>query len=167
MKFHADSIYYLRGTTFNNTLAFPTRANYKFFVSKLRAISTISNLLCYCLAPDHFQLMIHMSGNSIGLRRTYNNQMQVLSRAIGTLLSSYARAYNKQKGRRGSLFQPKTKADLLAANALDYFNHIHQTPKRLGLEFTAGEWEFSSFGEYQGESRGVCNTALARKLLRL
>ncbi len=167
MHFKPGHTYYLRSSTFSNTVAFPTRANYRFFIAKLRTIGAFADLLCYCLAPDHFQLLIHVSEHSFGLRRTSNDQMQVLSRAIGTLLSSYARAYNKQMGRRGSLFQPKTKSSLLNESAAEFFHHIHQSPVRLGLAFESAEWEFSSFNEYQNQTRGVCNTVLGRRLLGL
>src|SRR5688572_22260357 len=117
MNFKPGAIYHLYNRTFNHTLAFPTRANYQFFTDKILDLRRLCDILSYCVMPDHFEIMIHIPQQSPGLCMTPNGQMQILSRQIGNLLSSYARAYNKQQGRRGSLFQPKTKSRILASDA--------------------------------------------------
>jgi hypothetical protein len=117
--------------------------------------------------PDHFEIMLYMPPDSPGLRNTPKGQMQFFSRQIGTLLSSYARAFNKQQGRRGSLFQPKTKARILHRNIKDYFEGIHKKPVNAGLVFDARQWEFSSQAEYANNAPGICHKALAREKLGL
>ena len=167
MNFQPERLYHLYNRTFNQTLAFPTRQNYLFFTKKLSRLQELCDILCYCLLPDHFEIMIHVPAGSPGLRRTTNGQMQVLSRRIGNLLSSYVRAYNKQQHRSGSLFQPKTKAKELAQNAIVCFKGIHDKPVRAGLVFDVLDWEFSSASEYKLNRRGLCNTPCAIKKLNL
>jgi putative transposase len=95
---------------------------------------------------------------------TRNGQMQIFSRQIGTLLSSYAQAYNKQQGRRGSLFQPKTKSTRLTSDAPECMKVIHARPVNIGLTFRPSDWEFSSLRDYLDMRRPTCNVALARAL---
>jgi putative transposase len=164
MNFKPGHIYHLYNRTFNKTLAFPTRANYLFFTDKLASLRPLADILCYCLMPDHFEIMLYIPEGSIGLRRTSNNQMQLLSQRIGKALSSYSRAYNRQKRRSGSLFQPKTKSRVLFAGAAECMNLIHTKPVTLGLTFRASEWEFSSMREYVGRRSPICSIQLAKKL---
>ena len=86
-------------------------------------------------------------------------EMQVLSRAIGTVLSSYTQALNKQQGRRGSLFAHKTKANILNDAKDDYalncFMYVHQNPILAKLVDKIENWEFSSFPDYIGKRNGT------------
>ena len=165
MIFKAGYIYHLYGRTFNHTLAFPTRANYLFFINKLKSLTSYADVLCFCLMPDNFHLVVYMPENARGLCRTSNNQMQVFSRVVGKMLGSYARAYNKQEHRRGSLFQPKTKLSVVNANEKEFLDFIHRNPVKAGLVFNMGDWEFSSYREYYHHTPGICNTELGRRLL--
>ena len=86
-------------------------------------------------------------------------EMQVLSRAIGTVLSPYTQALNKQQGRRGSLFAHKTKAKILNDAKDDYalncFMYVHQNPILAKLVDKIENWEFSSFPDYIGKRNGT------------
>lgn len=86
--------------------------------------------------------------------------MQPLTRSIAILVSSYAKAINKQQRRTGSLFQQKTKAKLLTESKnTDYpficFHYIHQNPLKAGLVKQLEDWEFSSFRDYAGLRNGA------------
>jgi putative transposase len=164
MHFKAGTIYHLYNRTFNKTLAFPTRANYLFFTDKLASLRPLADILCYCLMPDHFEIMLYIPEGSVGLHMTNNGQMQVLSQKIGKALSSYSRAFNRQKRRSGSLFQPKTKSRMLDSEAKECMERIHSKPVINGLTFDAGNWEFCSIRDYAGVRHPICNVQLARAL---
>ena len=110
---------------------------------------------------------------------------QKLSRSIGTLLSSYTRAINKQENRKGSLFRAKTKAksgiidgfitiegkhkDLFFKTDKDYAatcsHYIHQNPVKANLCKQAENWRYSSAIDYAGLRNGtLCNKELAQRL---
>ncbi|MFZ2905908.1 MAG: hypothetical protein WAZ98_06875 [Cyclobacteriaceae bacterium] len=92
--------------------------------------------------------------------------MQVLSRKIGTILSSYTQAFNKQEKRTGSLFQPKTKAKLLSGEySFICFHYIHQNPIKAGLCKTIEAWKYSSFQEYAFALEETCNKKIAYEFL--
>ena len=108
-----------------------------------------------------------------------NNISYVLNDSIGNILSSYARAIQKQENRTGSLFQHRTKACCLtrmngispawfetAFGAIinvsipekEYpqvcFNYIHGNPVKDGLVKLPEEWEFCSARDYAGVRNG-------------
>ena len=119
--------------------------------------------------PTHFHLLINISELSQGLRPIHPNNpnsTQVLTRAIGTILSSYTQAINKQEKRKGSLFQPKTKAiELHDDHGFSCFHYIHQNPLRGKLVPRLENWPHSSFNEYFQNFPGLCDKDTASDLL--
>lgn len=75
------------------------------------------------------------------------------------MLSSYAKAINKQENRSGSLFKPKTKAKSLSEGDRNYaetcFHYIHQNPPKAKLVENIEDWKFSSYRDYAGLRNGT------------
>lgn len=129
----------------------------------------LCDILAYCLMPNHFHLLIYIPLNSPGLNLIPNQNQQVLVRKLGTILSSYSQAINKQEGKSGSLFQQKTKSKILDSDnySTTCFHYIHQNPLRANLVMKMEDWPYSSFQDYlEGEST-ICNIAIARELLQI
>ena len=169
MNFESGSIYHVYNRGNNKQVIFFTRANYLFFLNKVRnEISPIADIISYCLMPNHYHLMIQAKELS-------DDAKHPLSRKLGTLQSSYTRAINIQENRTGSLFQQKTKAieiySLYDSNDKnDYlttcFHYIHQNPLKAGLVMRMEDWEYSSFRDYAGFRKGtLINMQLARETL--
>ena len=106
--------------------------------------------------------------------------MQILARKLGTLLSSYTQAINKELHRTGSLFQQKTKAkDLGQSKFTPYprykrsyaetcFSYIHLNPVKARLVRKPEDWEFSSFRDLAGLRNGtLCNKRLVFEILNI
>ena len=119
MKFFPENIYHIYNRGNNKQQIFFIEENYSFFLQKIKKeIIPICDILAYCLMPNHFHMMVYLpspptrqtaqSGQTGRWEKKAN--MHPLSRKIGTLLSSYTQAINKQENRTGSLFQQKTKA---------------------------------------------------------
>ena len=142
-------------------LFFYNRENYIFFLGKIREhILPYADVLSYCLMPNHFHIILTVKPDGEKFFKTKQvEEMQLLSRAIGTVLSSYTQALNKQFGRRGSLFAHKTKSKILndATNdyALNCFMYVHQNPIFAKLVDKIEDWEFSSFQDYIGFRKGT------------
>jgi putative transposase len=107
------------------------------------------------MMPDHFHLLIYIPElhDSAPLIDTGKSRSDILRRKIGTILSSYTQAINKQELRTGSLFQPKTKAKKIDNDnhLLCAFHYIHQNPLRAGLVKHIQDWKYSSFSEFYRE----------------
>ena len=120
--YHDTVIYHVYNQSNNYEVLFRSERNYLYFTEKIgRHVGPYADVLCYCLMPDHFHLLLKpnqlgcMPGRSRRYPRSTEDQQlpayqQNLSSGIKTLLSSYTLAINKAHGRRGSLFKSKTKA---------------------------------------------------------
>jgi len=170
MKFYQENIYHVYNRGNNSQTIFFEEDNYFYFLNKMRRhLLPHSDILAWCLMPNHFHWMIHIRGNSESGLSTQ------LNRNIGILLRSYTRAINNKYGKTGSLFQPKTKAKNLNPSETDNnyypltcFLYIHQNPLRAGLVTQIGDWKFSSFKDYAKIRSGtLCNRELTRHLLNL
>ena len=111
MKFEAHEFYHVYNRGNNKQLIFFNNDNYLFFLKKIEAqLKPVSEIIAYCLMPNHFHILIQANGKSLKERNTFGGKpMQELAYRVGILLSSYSQAINKQNKTTGSLFQQKTK----------------------------------------------------------
>ena len=164
MKFEENHIYHVYNRGNNSATIFFTDENYLFFLRKLKKELLLHcKVLAYCLMPNHFHLMIWVGEienqsqtrtrpTALSGRTGSGSGSDVLSRKIGTVLSSYTQAINKQRGRTGSLFQQKTKAKCITQSGENYpkvcFHYLHQNPLKAKLVLKMEDWEYSSFKDY-------------------
>jgi REP element-mobilizing transposase RayT len=163
-------VYHVFNRGNNKQLIFFGPENYLYFLTKLdRYVAPCCDLLAWCLMPNHFHLLIHANINSTIVIKDWSFERQQFSQGIKQLLSSYTKAINKQEKRTGSLFQQKTKAVCTDRkdHALTAFHYIHQNPLRAGRVKKMEEWPHSSYLEYLGSRKSICNKALATELLAL
>jgi len=124
MIFEKGFLYHIYNQGNNRQKIFYNRKNYLFFLKKLNEyILPFSEVLAWCLMPNHFHLMVlikevesqgftlsetltNATSNPSSTKRTFNN-------SIGILLRTYTRAINKQEGATGSLFRKETKAECI------------------------------------------------------
>jgi hypothetical protein len=123
--------------------------------------------------PNHFHLILTVKAEGVKFSEIKKREdMQLLAQAIGTVLSSYTQALNKQQSRRGSLFAHNTKAKILNDSKDDYalncFMYVHQNPKLAELVDKIEDWEFSSFPDYIEKRNGtLVNKQLALDTFQL
>lgn len=170
MHFEKDHIYHIYNRS--NETVFYSKNNYLFFIEKVRKlIYPVCDLLAWCLMPNHFHMMINATEESVEYaREKHRPNVQILSKNIGTLLSSYTQALNKSVGRRGRLFAHNTQAKSISNFRKDYlencFFYIHQNPLQAGLVKKIENWKYSSFIDYAEEmSDSICNKELAYQLI--
>ncbi len=176
MEFIPDRLYHFYNRGNNKVKIFYNRDNYLYFLRKIRKhMLPHCHILAYCLMTNHFHFLLNTIENLID---------NSLNKDIGTMLSSYTKAINKQEKRSGSLFQQHSSAiDLeqevshstsgirtMMTNGYPFicFNYIHQNPYNAGIVKRMEDWEFSSFKDYCGIRNGtLCNRTLARELFDL
>ncbi len=171
MYFEPDAIYHIYNCS--NETVFYSRENYLFFLNKLHKLAfPVCNILAWVLMPNHFHLLIESTEESCyNTTEKHRPETQILSKNIGTVLSSYTQAINRQQGRKGNLFAHKTKAKILneayypprgsnrlAGSQLDYatacFLYIHQNPVMAGIALKLEDWSFLHFGIMQDYEMG-------------
>ncbi len=125
--------------------------------------------------PNHFHFMIYTDERCATKLKQGAIFIDPVTNGIRKLLSGYARIFNNQNQRSGSVFRQKTKAKCLSdikimpgsAHTLqDYFincfHYIHQNPLTANLVTRLEDWEFSSFKDYAGLREGLlCKKQLA------
>ncbi len=77
-------------------------------------------LLCYCLMPNHFHLLVY---------QVNEGAMQRLMRGV---MTGYSRYFNKKYKRSGSLFESRYKASMIMSDAylMHITRYIHLNPKQ-------------------------------------
>jgi len=173
MHFTPENVYHIYNRGNNKQPIFFDDRNYEFFLNKLnKQLVPISELLCWCLMPNHFHLIIFATEKSCKERSSFGGKpMQEFAYQLGVLLSSYSQAINKQNATTGSLFQQKTKVKLITGrDAQSGLNgsylttcthYIHQNPWKAGLVKNLEDWRFSSFNQYIGSDYyKICNCDL-------
>lgn len=98
----------------------------------------------YCLMSNHFHLLIHEREEGVG---------ETIKRIAG----SYVYYYNRKYGRDGHLFRERFKSE--PVNDMAYFTtllrYIHQNPVKAGVVEHVKDYEFGSWGEYEGSVDSV------------
>lgn len=98
------------------------------------------SLICYCIMPNHFHLMIRQNGDI------------PISKLILRLATSYSMYFNAKYAHVGHVFQDRFKAAHIESDR--YLKHlsayIHLNPKVAGLVKATAEWRYSSYSDYIG-----------------
>ena len=180
MKFISGNIYHVYNQGNNHQKIFLADKDYQTFLNYTeRLILPHSSILAYCLMPNHFHLMLHANPSCDNIIQQGNLLLDPLTNGFRKLLSGYARTFNDQYEKSGSLFRQKTKAKCLSDYDLinsgkswalsDYyfncFYYIHYNPVQTGLVLCENDWRWSSYRYYAGlEKLSICNKELARSL---
>ena len=178
MKFKPYQLYHLYNQGNNRQTIFGNERDYAIFSGYIKKlIVPATELLAYCLMPNHFHLLAYTTEKSAILVKQGGLVIDSLTNSIRQLLSGYARIFNKNNNRCGSLFRQKTKAKLITEGKRtddrkytieeyceNCFNYIHNNPVAAGLVTHPSKWRWSSYNVYAGTQRNdVCNLELATK----
>ena len=171
MNFEIHKVYHVYNRGNQRQIIFFDDNDYLLFIRKMREqILPVSNLLAWCLMPNHFHLMIHVTEKGCQNRISGTNEISELSYRLGILLSSYTTTtvINNSRGISGSLFQKRTKSKLIHDQEymVRCMHYIHQNPFVAGLsENKLEHWKYSSFPDYAGFRKGsLCNKNLLFEL---
>ena len=98
-----------------------------------------SSFYAYCLMGNHFHLLIREREEKVG-------------ETVKRIASSYVYYYNRKYCRDGHLFKERFKSE--PVNDIEYFvtllRYIHQNPVKAGIVEHVKDYEYSSWGEYDG-----------------
>lgn len=173
MQLSEGYIYHIYNRGNNRQPIFFSDENYIYFLKGVqKTLAQCSDILCWCLMPNHFHFLIHANACSVVQIKDGSFPRQQFSQSIKQLLSSYTKAINKQKGFTGSLFQQKTKSVCVTDNhkfhGATAFHYIHQNPMKAGLVKKMEDWNYSSFKDYVELRDGkLCDKQLTFQLLDL
>ena len=111
---------------------------------------TNCSFYAYCLMGNHFHLLIREREEKVG-------------ETVKRIASSYVYYYNRKYLRDGHLFKERFKSE--PVNDMAYFvtllRYIHQNPVKAGIVQQVKDYDYSSWGEYDGTVEPVfhlCDT---------
>lgn len=172
MKIDEPGVYHIYNRGNNRQTIFFNHENYFYFLKKCHTyLSPYSDILAWCLMPNHFHFLMHLTEKSLTPVKSGGINMPAITNGFRLLQSTYAKGINKQQKRSGNLFQQKTKSKLVSGEE-DYsiiaFHYIHQNPVMAKLVNRAEEWAYSSYSDYVSLRNGkLCNKDQAIILLDL
>ncbi|PAM95795.1 hypothetical protein B4N84_04410 [Flavobacterium sp. IR1] len=131
-----DCYYHIYNRGVNGTNIFENEANKLYFLKQLtKYLSDKISILAYCLMNNHFHLVIQL-----------NSEEKEVIQSFSNLFNSYAKAFNKQTNRTGSLFEKHFKRIKLTDERYlkQLILYVHLNPKyHFDLNFK--DYKFSSF----------------------
>ena len=161
----ADNLYHVFNQGNNRQTIFLDQLDYFHFLKLVRRfVVPNSEILAYCLMPNHFHFLLYMNEKSAQAKKLGSLEVQEITNAFRLLLSSFSAIQNKNYDRSGSWFRQRTKFELVEKDQYSQraFHYIHQNPVRAGLVKKQQDWEFSSFRDYAGlRNESFCNQNLA------
>ena len=159
----------------NKQQIFLSDNDYQTFLNyTARLILPHAEMLAYSLMPNHFHFQLQPKVSCNVFIKQGGLNIDPLTNGIRKLLSGYARIFNTQYGKSGSLFRQKTKAKCLTqesklvSNLSKFddcstcFQYIHYNAVTAGLVLKPEDWKWSSYSYYAGlTANSFCNKKLA------
>ncbi len=130
---------------------FLNEGNYLFFLQRFQKyVTPVAQIYAYALMPNHFHFLVQMKSDC---------NEKIASQAFSNLFNSYAKAFNKQQNRTGSLFRRKFRRKKIESqrylkNTLTY---IHNNPVKHGYATSAIEYPWTSFHDYLVDKQSFLN----------
>ena len=152
----SDNFYHIYNRANGNEKIFADEGNYHFFLSRYKTyISPIAHSYCYCLMPNHFHFLVRIKEeketriffNKDKKLLGFENLADLASNQFSKFFNSYAKAFNKQQLRKGSLFMKNFKRKKITDEKYlrKLVHYIHYNPIEASLCRKPSGWKFSSY----------------------
>ena len=131
-----EGYYHIYNRGINGCLIFGNDENKNFFLKQFsKHLSEKISIFAFCLMDNHYHLVIRL-----------NEDGKIVTQAFSNFFNSYAKAFNKENGRTGSLFEKHFKR--IKLNDEEYLKklilYVHLNPKHhLDLKFE--NYKYSSY----------------------
>ena len=158
LPFTEDTCFHVFSRAVGKEILFKTNYEYDLFLNKFfKYISPVAEIISYSLLPNHFHFMITIKSYNEILRyaalscRGFKEKDAWLPAFVcqqfSNLLNSYAKIYNKNYERKGSLFTHKIRRVPIISDG-QYTStvfYLHKNPVHHGYVQNIGDWKFSSY----------------------
>lgn len=145
-----NNFYHIYNRGINGTPIFTSDENKRYFLIKFEQyLSNKISVFAYCLMDNHFHFVVQIDEDE-----------KIITQAFSNFFNAYAKAFNKENNRTGSLFEKHFKR--IKLNDESYLRNLiiytHLNPKHhFDLDFTA--YRFSSYQSFISDKE----TKLKRK----
>jgi len=133
-------VYHIYNRGINRCDIFKTKENYTYFLNLYdKHLSPIADTLAWVLMKNHIHLLVKIKENKADSTKPYQS--------FSNLFNAYAKAFNKQQNRTGSLFEHPFHRKQISD--IEYFKHlvvyIHNNPVHHGFVKYAMDYPWSSY----------------------
>ncbi|PSR54936.1 hypothetical protein AHMF7605_16210 [Adhaeribacter arboris] len=156
IPFEPDKMYHVYNQGNGGESIFRSDENYYYFLKKYaQYIYPIAETFAYCLMPNHFHLLIRIRSAEELLKLVKNpvgfeNLPGFISRQFSHFFNAYAKAFNAQYHRKGSLFRGDVNRKLVSQES--YYTkliaYIHLNPVRHGFVEQPADWSHTSYHSF-------------------
>jgi len=134
-----DYFYHIYNRGINGCKIFHKDENYSYFLSLFsKYLNNHISLFAYCLMGNHYHFVFRV-----------NEDGKFVTQQLSNLFNAYAKAFNKQQNRTGSLFEKHFKRIRLHSD--DYLKnlilYVHTNPVKHRLLSDFRDYRFSSYNE--------------------
>ncbi|AUP79309.1 oxygen-dependent coproporphyrinogen oxidase [Flavivirga eckloniae] len=149
-KIEKDHYYHIFNRGINSDVIFQTEDNKSYFLKLVeKHLMGKVDILAYCLMDNHFHFAIKIV-----------KEESIATQAFSNLFNAYAKAYNKQQNRTGTLFERPYKR--IRIQDEDYLKklilYIHKNPENHNVINNFENYEFSSYKNYLDDSNSIIVT---------
>ena len=144
LPFEIGNYYHIYNRGANKGAIFSNHGEYIYFLRKMKQYLTGLEMVCYCLMPNHYHMVLRsISENAI-------------SRFILRLSTSYTQTMNLKYERSGVLFQGTFKAKCISSQEgmLHVCRYVHLNSCVASLVIHPDEWPYSNWHEFTGRRMG-------------
>lgn len=146
-KLEKDQYYHIFNRGINSNIIFKTEDNMRYFLELLKKHLTHKvDVIAYCLMSNHFHLIVKII-----------EEETVATQAFSNLFNAYAKAFNKQQHRTGSLFEKHFKRKRITdENYLkNLVLYIHKNPEVHGVVKNFYDYKFTSFNSFLATDKNI------------
>ena len=142
--------YHIYNRGINGCDLFKVKENYEYFLNLYdKHISAVADTFAWVLMKNHFHLLVRIKDEEYlkNLEGFQNLRGLKLHQPFSNLFNAYAKAFNKQQHRTGSLFEHPFHRKLITD--IEYFKrvviYIHNNPVHHGFTEYAMDYPWSSY----------------------
>ncbi|MEW6195500.1 MAG: hypothetical protein AB1521_10110 [Bacteroidota bacterium] len=136
--FILNQFYHIYNKSVTNNLLFYSDENYRYFLKRYKYfLNDVVNTYAFCLLPNHFHFLI----------MPIIDDPLTVSKQFQRLFISYSMALNKQKARKGNLFQKNFKRRIVYGeeSLKNLVYYIHTNPSHHMIDSDYQNYPFSSY----------------------
>lgn len=158
-KLEKDGYYHIYNRGINGEILFKNDENKRYFLKLVaKHLSEKIAILSYCLMDNHYHFTVRIKADE-----------KIATQAFSNLFNAYAKAYNKQEGRTGSLFEKhfRRKRILDDSYLRNLIVYIHTNPQNHGVIDDFEKYRFSSYPAFISTNHSETLKIEKKEVLRI
>ncbi len=145
-----DKYYHIYNRGIDGGVLFNDEGNMKYFLKLVKKyLSQNTTILSYCLLKNHYHFLVRI-----------NVDGEIATQSLSNLFNAYAKAFNKQQDRTGSLFEKHFRRKHISSD--EYLKntilYIHKNPENHKIVSDFSKYQFSSYQEILKDKSNIIST---------